>query len=143
MYCSQCGTYMPEGCQFCGQCGAPAIILPKKGNGLPGMMPGMTGKISAYQGPHRLIKLSVKPGQKVHVGRNPECHIVYTAPEVSRKHCSIWLDQSTDEYVVTDCSSRGTFSKAKRTKLPKDQAVKVRRGDVLYLAASENQIVLE
>ena len=53
------------------------------------------------------IKTSLKPGEEIIIGRDPDCGLVVSTEHVSRRHGKIFHRQ--DKFVLLDQSSNGTY----------------------------------
>lgn len=77
----------------------------------------------------------------VYVGRQTKkCNLVISSMDISRVHCVIEFDDSKRAFIVTDCSTNGTFFNG--SKLPKNIAVIFNSGTVLSLANDKHKIKL-
>lgn len=90
---------------------------------------------------HRGMIVAVSPGKQILIGTSKDdCQVVFQrgTPGVSRRHCSISWDPSTNDFILTDLgSSYGTFLENKQ-RLGKGVPTRVRPGDKFYLGSPEN-----
>jgi len=70
-------------------------------------------------------------------------HVVFSkgSEKISRKHMSVYIDQASGDYVVTDFSSNGTFL-SNGTRLKANTPTRIRPGATIYLANRENSFRL-
>ena len=102
------------------------------------------GAIEGLSGDYKGASISLKPGEKIIIGRDPQsCNIVISSEkkDISRTHCSVKYDPYTDSFKVIDMSSNGTFVNGQR--LIKDQEMQFQAGTVLSLGSGENQFKLK
>lgn len=92
-------------------------------------------KITGIAGKYAGASFDVADGEEVIFGRSAaEANIVFDQYEtdISRRHCSVRYDAMSDQFVVTDYSTNGTYAGDGRMFTPK-QAVSVERGTIIYL----------
>jgi hypothetical protein len=78
-----------------------------------GIITGMTGE---YTG----VKMPIKAGESIKIGRNSEMvNIVVKGESVSREHCEVSYDGKNSRYIIKDLSKFGTF-KTDGSKLDKE-----------------------
>lgn len=78
---------------------------------------------------------------QVTIGRDPmACHIAMASEGVSRQHCTVAYDKNSQQYIVTDYSSNGTY--AGNYKLPHGVPTMVAKGSILTLGNTNEQIRL-
>ena len=93
------------------------------------------GWLVAVQGMRKGLKFCLTPGVELSIGRARECSISYAAfapkqiPGVSRRQCSITMDNRGLIYVRDDGSSYGT--KINGVLIPKGKWTQVHRGAIL------------
>ncbi len=78
-------------------------------------------------------------GETITFGRDPKTSQIVLDERfenVSRTHCTVYADASTQTYFVTDCSSNGTFIDGK--KMRKGARVEVPRGTMIALGDQRN-----
>lgn len=101
-------------------------------------MPSNSGVIVGVAGSYRDAAFDLVDGAELIFGRSPqEANIVFDqlATDVSRKHCSVRFDGRSNQYVVTDYSSNGTYLE-NGTRLENGQPKQLSRGTVIYLGSS-------
>lgn len=62
---------------------------------------------------------------------------------ISRNHCRVRYDAESNSFFVVDTSTNGTYRVQDRSRLPFNQEARVRPGETLYLATSDNLLVFE
>lgn len=62
---------------------------------------------------------------------------------ISRNHCRVCYDAENSCFLVVDTSSNGTYRLQDRSRLPFNQVARVKPGETLYLATSDNLLTLE
>lgn len=101
------------------------------------------GSIMGISGAYAGAIFRIDPEENITIGRDPKTsHIVVDegCELVSRTHCTVKGSSQTGYYCVTDHSRNGTFVDGER--LPKDTAVFVPKGSVLYLGDKTNSFKL-
>lgn len=101
-------------------------------------MPTNSGVIVGVAGAYRDATFDLVDGSELIFGRSPqEANIVFDqlATDVSRKHCTVRFDGRSNQYVVTDYSSNGTYLE-NGTRLENGQPKQLSRGTVIYLGSS-------
>lgn len=96
------------------------------------------GVVVGVMGKYVNARFEMKDGTELIFGRDPkEVNVVFdqTASDVSRKHCSIRFDGMSQQYVVIDFSSTGTFLES-GARLERFQPMTVSKGTVIYMGAS-------
>ena len=73
-----------------------------------------SGNVSITAGPYKGSSVPVRNGQRVSIGRSPECTLVIADSAVSRVHCYIVFYASQNMYGITDTSSSGVFDQYRR-----------------------------
>lgn len=105
-----------------------------------------TPQITCLNGAWKGEKFPFNPGEVIVFGRDPaSCHILFNEPnsKVSRIHCKVMFDPSTDGYTVMDMnSSNGTFL-VDGTQLTPRTPVSLARGTVILLGDSSNSFRLD
>ncbi len=107
--------------------------------------PGQGG-IRMEGGEYAGTKISMKPGEKIVIGRDPaQCALVCQSANVSRVHLVIRFDPrgnaSYGSYIVTDMSTNGTIS-SQSGRLQKGQSTRQPGGTLLTLGRSDETIRL-
>lgn len=98
-----------------------------------------TGIIAGVAGKYLGANFDMVDGAELTFGRDPQSsNIVFdqTATDISRSHCSIRFDGRANQYIVTDCSSTGTFLE-NGVRLEKNQPKTLSRGTTIYLGSSK------
>lgn len=98
-----------------------------------------TGIIAGVVGKYSGANFDMVDGAELTFGRDPQTsNIVFdqTSTDISRSHCSIRFDGRANQYVVTDCSSTGTFLE-NGVRLEKNQPKTLSRGTTIYLGSSK------
>lgn len=111
------------------------VVDPKKSNGNP---PANRGVVVGIAGAYKDASFDVVDGAELIFGRSAqEANIVFDqfATDVSRKHCVVRYDGRTNQYVVTDYSSTGTFLE-NGSRLESGQPKQLARGTVIYLGST-------
>ena len=89
---------------------------------------------------HNGMRIPIQ-GRQILIGTSQtDCQVVFRSgtPGVSRRHCSIYWDAATGDFVLTDLgSSFGTFLENQQ-KLAQGVPYRLRPGDRFYLGAPEN-----
>lgn len=101
-------------------------------------MPTNSGVIVGVAGAYRDATFDLVDGAELVFGRSPQdANIIFDqlATDVSRKHCSVRFDGRSNQYVVTDYSSNGTYLE-NGTRLENGQPKQLSRGTVIYLGSS-------
>jgi ribosomal protein L40E len=125
IYCPECGFQNPEAANYCARCGAHLVrpeesettmtFTPEEaeedGLGLP---EGISGPaLVVRSGGGRSGETFPLEGQRVTVGRSPDCEIFLDDVTVSRKHAALTRDG--DGFSIQDEGSlNGTFVNRKR-----------------------------
>lgn len=98
----------------------------------PAQITGVAGK---YAG----AAFDVSNGEEVVFGRSAaEANVVFDQFEtdISRRHCTVRYDAMSDQFVVTDYSTNGTYTES-GSMLPPKQPVSLERGTVIYLGKNK------
>lgn len=114
------------------------VEAPVNDNGGKKAMPTNRGVIVGVAGAYRDATFDLVDGAELVFGRSPQdANIVFDqlATDVSRKHCSVRFDGRSNQYVVTDYSSNGTYLE-NGTRLENGQPKQLSRGTVIYLGSS-------
>ncbi len=101
-------------------------------------VPTNRGTVVGVVGAYKDASFELADGAELIFGRlAQECNIVFDqlATDVSRKHCTVRFDGRTNQYVVTDNSSTGTYLES-GMRLEKGQPKQIARGTVIYLGSS-------
>ena len=99
----------------------------------------VTGKKGIYGNK----RLRILPGQTVDFGRDRACPFVFpqNAPGISRRQCSVFLDESGEFYLRDDGSSYGTFYKGRQLTpekwIPVEQRSEFRFASEVFYCCSE------
>lgn len=80
-------------------------------------------------------------GQRIRIGRECDCDICLMQADISRIHCELIYDMKSKQFVVTDCSSNGTYTKLGL--IGKGRYAILKPGDSFYLVCPENWFDLE
>lgn len=100
------------------------------------------GRVEGIRGIYAGAVIDMQPDEIITIGRSPyEANIVLPVPEVSRTHCTIRYDAQSEQYIVEDTSSNGTFL-GDGTKLPKDKQTRLPKGTILYISDIDNAFKL-
>lgn len=92
-------------------------------------------RLFCTQGALKGGSITLYPGQIVSIGRAPECTISYAQfnpkqiPGVSRRQCSISMNEQGQLFAQDNCSSYGTL--VNQRTLPQGQWVQISRGSVI------------
>ena len=76
----------------------------------------------------------------VSIGRDAkQCQLVFPShsEEISRKHCTLRFDQSSQTFTIEDQSSNGTYLLSGE-RIPQGKVTQLRSGDRFYLSSQEN-----
>ena len=114
------------------------VEAPVNDGGSKKAMPTNSGGIVGVAGAYRDATFDLVDGAELIFGRSPqEANIVFDqlATDVSRKHCTVRFDGRSNQYVVTDYSSNGTYLE-NGTRLENGQPKQLSRGTVIYLGSS-------
>ncbi|MBO5303943.1 MAG: FHA domain-containing protein [Lachnospiraceae bacterium] len=115
------------------------VILEEKQPAKPrGVMVGMKGM---YKG----AEIPFADGEYVKMGRLTDNHLVFERGQgkVSRNHCKIKWDSSTEKYTIVDYSSNGTFVDGAEDCLPQNLEIQLMPGTVIALGDETNVFRLE
>jgi ribosomal protein L40E len=125
IYCPECGFQNPEAANYCARCGAHLVraeesettmtFTPEEaeeeGLGLPEGIGGPA--LVVRSGGGRAGETFPLAGERVTVGRSPDCEIFLDDVTVSRKHAA--LTKNGDSFSIRDEGSlNGTFVNRKR-----------------------------
>jgi ribosomal protein L40E len=125
IYCPECGFQNPEAANYCARCGAHLVrpdesettmtFTPEEaeeeGLGLPEGIGGPA--LIVRSGGGRAGETFPLEGERVTVGRSPDCEIFQDDVTVSRKHAALTKDG--DGFTIQDEGSlNGTFVNRKR-----------------------------
>jgi ribosomal protein L40E len=125
IYCPECGFQNPEAANYCARCGAHLVraeesettmtFTPEEaeeeGLGLPEGIGGPA--LVVRSGGGRAGEAFPLEGERVTVGRSPDCEIFLDDVTVSRKHAA--LTKNGDSFSIRDEGSlNGTFVNRKR-----------------------------
>ena len=101
--------------------------------------------ITILTGPLMGRKIILKDGEPVNLGKDPRtAQLVLNAEyrKVSRLHCTVTYNANTNNYVVTDVSSNGTYL-SNGTRLTKGVRTAIQPGAILLLADEKCKIQLK
>ena len=118
------------------------VVLTSKKGGKGAAQGGKGGRMIVGQAGALAGRTYVlKPGQKMMVGRNTDCHICFPADTkgVSKVHCSIVFD-GEKVFVRDEGSSMGTY--IGDTKVEPNKTVSLHRGQPLYVGSKAQILVL-
>ena len=94
-------------------------------------------------GPRAGETASLPDGKTIIIGRNSkDSHIVIDDTSISRSHCSVQYQTVRRTFLITDCSSNGTYWPDGR-KLPPHTTIEVPNGSVFYLGRRNTSFRLE
>lgn len=114
-------------------------------NGMPadsgyGSPAGAEQSIRCLSGEYEGAVLPLRPGDTMYIGRDRNiCNVILNNPRVSRKHCSIQYDISTDSFKVVNYSKNGIFIDGQRLELnrpyqlPHGTILKISDADMFHL----------
>ncbi len=107
------------------------------------------GVIEGLEGVYAGARIEIGADEVILFGRNPKhAHVVIDRnnADISRRHCSVCVEERSGKYLVTDFSRNGTFARAvdageemrlsaqKATRLPRGTAIRLgRRGNTFLL----------
>lgn len=162
MYCTECGTQLPDGAKFCPNCGTPAPPTgagddasspgPKVDTttasidvgafdqaaaleGVPELAPG-TGMLVVIRGPNAGSRFLLDRDATT-VGRHPDAHIFLDDVTVSRRHAEV--HRRDGRIVVEDLGSlNGTYVNGERVEerpLTSGDEVQIGRFKLLFVGA--------
>ncbi len=117
---------------------APVAPVPVQGGSAAALH-----RIVCTAGEFRNASFPINPGDSIVIGRDSSVsNIVIVAPKVSRKHCIITFNPAKNCYVVTDCSSNGTYG-ANGTRLMANMENMLPVGSEISLGSNDNRFRLE
>ncbi|MEI6447815.1 MAG: FHA domain-containing protein [Actinomycetes bacterium] len=121
LHCSECGSLVSEGANYCPRCGA--FVGDEAGGGSPGWRVGETGELEAVQiepteedgavlvvrsGGGRAGESFLLLGDRMTIGRRPDSSVFLDDITVSRDHAV--LVRRSAEWWIDDCGSlNGTY----------------------------------
>ena len=104
--------------------------------------PAAVHSIVCVSGEFASANFPLNPNETITIGRDSSVsNIVIVAPKISRKHCTIRFNSTSNMFEVTDCSSNGTFQ-ANGSRLIANMITPLPAGTVLSLGSNENQFRL-
>ena len=167
MYCTQCGTQLPQGANFCPSCGSP-VQRPEDGQeeggvpappshdtttaaidigafdqsaqleDVPELAPG-TGMLVVVRGPNAGSRFLLDR-KKTTIGRHPESHIFLDDVTVSRRHVEV--EREGDHLKVNDLGSlNGTYVNGERVEdrvLASGDEVQIGRFKLLFVGSASS-----
>lgn len=81
--------------------------------------------------------IEIHSGDVITLGRDAQnCNLVLEGKKVSRSHCAILFDPTSDMYAVKDTSTNGTY--INNVRLKSGEFIPVKRGSILTLGSDEN-----
>lgn len=108
------------------------------------------GVVEGREGVYAGARIELGAGEELLFGRNPrDTHVVIDKnnADISRRHCSVYLEEATGKFVVTDYSRNGTFARTaemgEEMRLPFRKATRLPKGTVLRLGRQGNVFVLK
>lgn len=100
------------------------------------------GKISGLTGMYAGTNIPMVHNDLIKIGKDPSrANIVIEEPHISGLHCSIKYDALNNCYIVTDCSSNGTYLQDGR-RLDKHTPTNLPLGSVIYITNRDNSFTL-
>lgn len=88
---------------------------------------GMVGIRGEYQG------ITIPIGRGISLGRNPEtAQLVFNNQKISRQHCTITYEESTETYYVLDYSQNGVM-RENGARMPAGEMSCFGRGEIIYI----------
>lgn len=100
------------------------------------------GSIQILTGQYKDAVLPVREGEEIILGRDRRsCHLVFLNEHISRIHCGVRYIGKTNQYLVTDYSTNGTFMKGGE-QLQKDQPTVCSMGTVVELGKDGEKFIL-
>jgi hypothetical protein len=122
VYCSHCGFQSPEAASFCSRCGA-ALVLPGPDETTLSLGPDELpeGGLEGVDGPAFVVRsgggrageVFVPAGDRMLIGRSPDCDVFLDDVTVSRRHAEVVRDGA--RLVLRDLGSlNGTFVNRRR-----------------------------
>ena len=101
-----------------------------------------SGKVTGVKGMYAGAAIDIVPGEFVIIGRSAEkANLVIDNDMVGRQHSIIQYDGNNGNYIVTDCSTNGTFL-GNGSRLKKQQPTTVAPGTVIAIVNKENTFQL-
>jgi pSer/pThr/pTyr-binding forkhead associated (FHA) protein len=149
VYCSECGFQNPESSNYCARCGARLTksesteqtmsFTPEElGDAESAALSELRGKGPALvirSGGGRAGESFFPSGERMVIGRSPECDVFLDDVTVSRKHAE--LVQAGDTFTISDLGSlNGTFVNRKRiesAQLEDDDEVQIGKYRLTFL----------
>ena len=133
VHCPECGFQNPEAANYCARCGAllihdepgphttmaftPEEVADDESLTLP-ELPAETSALVVRSGGGRSGETFALDGEKITVGRSPECDIFLDDVTVSRRHAIV--SRRDDGYYINDLGSlNGTFVNRRRVESAK------------------------
>ena len=105
---------------------------------------GQRAVITGISGKYAGAAFDISDGMPVVFGRSAsEANIVFDKFEtdISRKHCFVCYDMGLQKFIVTDCSTNGTF-REDGSMLPPNQPVNMEFGSLIYLGKNRKNSFL-
>lgn len=101
--------------------------------------PDQSAAVEGVAGKYAGAYFDISDGAEVIFGRSSaDANIVFDQFEtdISRKHCSVRYDAMSDQFVVTDFSTNGTYAE-NGSRFDSQQPVSVARGSIIYLGKNK------
>lgn len=115
MHCSQCGSELQPGFQFCPECGQPVPSLLDPNSPPPTVVdPPSSGDwiLTIVSGVNQGASYPI--GDKLVIGREAACDVILNDTRVSRRHASIERTGKNSFRLVDHDSANGTFVNEER-----------------------------
>lgn len=101
------------------------------------------GWMLGLRGEYATAEIDISDGEQIMIGRSPkDANLVISANRVSRRHCTVRYDAISNEYIVIDKSSNGTYL-ADGTRIAKDVETRLPQGSKIFIADVNNSFVLQ
>lgn len=108
------------------------------------------GVIEGLSGVHAGARIELGADDEIFFGRSPKyANVVINKnnSDISRKHCGVRIEPSSDKYVVTDYSRNGTFALAEgmegEMRLPSKKATRLPKGTIIQLGRRDHTFLLK
>lgn len=154
MFCNECGSHMPEGAEFCPECGNKvrkvvsgggvsvdrASAQLEYGASTLSAQSKASAMLQCLAGTHK-GKIFPLQGEIIIGSLRGQAHIVLQDAYVSRQHLSIRFNDASNCFEVKDQSTNGTFLE-NGTRLQKNIYTSCPRGTIIHLGSSSQQFKL-